>query len=142
MAFRVSGVVVAWGTTVPTSQTSTVTIASLGLDLEVYEASLDLQREQPQARTDKWTMDLGTITLSSYKRDALLESEYGQRKLLTIVAHSDTGMATTSRFTIFSADCVYLGSQVGATVNNVWKFDHLFKVMDTVDGTDPYPPAP
>jgi hypothetical protein len=139
MAFRVSGVVVAWGTTVPTSQTTTVTIASLGLDLEVYEASLDLQRDQPQARTDKWTMDLGTITLSSYKRSQLLDSEYGQKKMLTIVAHEDTGSATTNRFTIFSADCVYLGAQIGATVNNVWKFDHVFKVMDTVEGTQPYP---
>lgn len=140
MAIRVSGVLIAWGTTAPTADSSTATIASLGLELEAYEATLDLQRGQPQARDKNWTMEMGTITILSYKRDTLRESEYGKRRKLTIVAHEDTGVATTNRFQIFSADCVYLGAQVSATVNNVWKFDHVFKVMDTVDGTLPYPP--
>lgn len=133
MATRVSGVTVRWG-----GSTASTAVSGTAV-LEVYEATLDLKREQPVARTAKWSLDLGTITLGAYSRDALPESEYGQRRLLTIDAQSDTGATTTATFTVFSADCVYLGANVTGERNGVWKFDHEFKVMDTRGVTVLYP---
>lgn len=133
MAIRVSGVEVRWGgSTVSTAVTGTAV-------LQVFEASLDLQRDQPSARTEKWSIDLGEVTLRAFSRDALPDSEYGQRRLLTITAQNDTGSTTTSTFTVFSADCVYLGANIQPELNKVWRFDHRFKVMDTRGGTAPYP---
>jgi hypothetical protein len=133
MATRVSGVSVRWGG-------STASTAASGTALlEVFEATLDLQREPPVARTAKWSLDLGTVSLSAFTRDAVPDSEYGQRRLLTITAQSDTGSTTTATFTVFSADCVYLGAEVRGELNGVWRFDHSFKVMDTAGVTAPYP---
>ena len=133
MAIRVSGVSVRWGG-------STASTASSGTQLlEVTEATLDLQRGEPVARTAKWSLDLGTITLAALTRDAVPDSDYGQRRLLHITAQSDTGSTTTATFTVFSADCVYLGANISGQVNNVWRFDHSFKVMDTRGGNTSYP---
>jgi hypothetical protein len=132
MATRVSGVSVRWGGSTASTATDGTAL------LEVYEATLDLQRSQPVARTAKWSLDLGTISLAAFTRD-LPDSEYGQRRLLTISAQSDTGATTTATFTVFSADCVYLGAEVRGELNGVWRFDHSFKVMDTRGGNLPYP---
>jgi hypothetical protein len=120
MAVRVSGVTVAWGGNT--------------LD-EPFSATLELEREAPVARTARWTLDLGTVTVKAFSRDVLPESEYGNRKRLTLTALDET----TSAFTVFDADCVYLGATVAAEVNDVWRFDHRFRVMDTVGGTGSYP---
>jgi hypothetical protein len=124
MATRVSGVSVTWGGAAVS---------------EVSEATLALVREQPAARSARWTLDLGEVTLPAYTRTALPESQYGVRARLTITAQNDQGTATTSTFTVFDADCVYLGSEVAGELNGVWRFDHRFKVMDTVGGTTGYP---
>lgn len=124
MAIRVSGVSVTWGG------------AALS---KVFDATLNLQRGAPVARAARWTLDLGEVTLSAYTREALPDSDYGQRRRLTVTAQNDQGTATSSTFTVFDADCVYLGPEIRAEVNNVWRFDHLFKVMDTVDGAGSYP---
>lgn len=133
MATRVSGVTVRWGGSTASTAASGTAV------LEVYEATLDLKRDAPVARTARWSLDLGTISLAAYSRDALPESEYGQRRLLTIEAQSDTGAATTATFTVFSADCVYLGADVKGETNGVWRFDHGFKVMDTRGISTAYP---
>lgn len=133
MAIRVSGVEVRWG-----GNTSSTAATGTQL-LEVSDATLNLQRGLPAARTAKWSLDLGEVTLSAYTRDAVPDSDYGQRRLLTITAQSDTGATTTATFTVFSADCVYLGAEVRGELNNVWRFDHQFKVMDTRDSTNAYP---
>jgi hypothetical protein len=124
MAIRVSGVSVTWGG-------STVS--------RVSQVTLDLQRGPPTARTARWTIDLGTVTLSAYTRDALPDSDYGQRRRLVITAQNDTGTTTTQTFTLFDADCVYLGPEIVGEVNSVWRFDHRFRVMDTVGVTTAYP---
>jgi hypothetical protein len=124
MAIRVSGVSVTWGGTALS---------------KVFDATLSLQRGAPAARTAKWTLDLGEVTLSAYTRVALPDSDYGQRRRLTITAQNDQGTATTSTFTVFDADCVYLGAEIRGEVNNVWRFDHSFKVMDTVGSATAYP---
>lgn len=133
MATRVSGVDVRWG-----GDTVSTAVSGVRL-LDVYEATLSLQRGAPVARTAKWSLDLGEVTLSAFTRDAVPDSDYGEKKLLTITAQSDTGSTTTATFTVFSADCVYLGAEITAQVNNVWRFDHTFKVMDTAGGTASYP---
>ena len=133
MAIRVSGVSVRWG-----GSTASTAVSGTAL-LEVTEATLDLQRGAPVARTAKWSLDLGTITLSAFTRDAVPDSDYGQRRLLEITAQSDTGATTTATFTVFSADCVYLGPRIAGQVNDVWRFDHLFRVSDTRGGNTPYP---
>ena len=124
MATRVSGVSVTWG----------------GTQVEqVSDATLDLVREMPVARTARWTLDLGEVTLPAFTRTALPESQYGVRARLTITAQNDQGTATSSTFTVFDADCVYLGAEVRGELNGVWQFDHRFKVMDTVGVTATYP---
>jgi hypothetical protein len=124
MATRVSGVAVTWG----------------GTQVEqVSDATLDLVREMPVARTARWTLDLGEVTLPAFTRTALPESQYGVRARLTITAQNDQGTATSSTFTVFDADCVYLGAEVRGELNGVWQFDHRFKVMDTVGVTATYP---
>lgn len=124
MAIRVSGVEVTWGGSVVE---------------QVSDATLALQRGAPAARTAKWTLDLGEVTLTAFTRTALPDSDYGQRRRLTITAQNDQGTVTASTFTVFDADCVYLGPEIRGEVNNVWRFDHQFKVMDTVGGTTAYP---
>jgi len=121
MATTIQGVTVNWGAS---------TVA------EVFEATLALQREPPEARTAKWSLDLGTVTLRAFSRDALPDSDYGEKKRLTISARTGTGTAT---FTVFDADCVYLGAEITAELNNVWRFDHSLKVADTVGGSTAYP---
>jgi hypothetical protein len=124
MATRVSGVAVTWG----------------GTQVEqVSDATLDLVREMPVARTARWTLDLGEVTLPAFTRTALPESQYGVRARLTITAQDDQGTATSSTFTVFDADCVYLGAEVRGELNGVWQFDHRFKVMDTVGINSTYP---
>ena len=124
MATRVSGVAVTWG----------------GTQVEqVSDATLDLVREMPVARTARWTLDLGEVTLPAFTRTALPETQYGVRARLTITAQNDQGTATSSTFTVFDADCVYLGAEVRGELNGVWQFDHRFKVMDTVGVTATYP---
>ena len=124
MATRVSGVTVTWGGTAVE---------------QVSEATLALVREPPAARTARWTLDLGEVTLPAFTRTALPESQYGVRARLTITAQNDQGTATTSTFTVFDADCIYLGAEVIGQVNEAWRFDRRFKVMDTVGLTTPYP---
>jgi hypothetical protein len=124
MAIRVSGVSATW-------EGSAVS--------QVFQATLALQRGAPAARTERWTLDLGTVTLSAYTRTALPDGEYGRRKRLVISAQNDTGTATTSTFTLFDADCVYLGAEIVGDANSVWRFDHLFRVMDTRGLTTAYP---
>ena len=119
MATTVQGVTVTWGS---------------GTVAEVYEATLALQRDLPQARTARWSIDLGTVTLRAYTREALPDSDYGQKRRLTITAGLGTGT-----FTVFDADCVYLGAEITAEVNKVWRFDHEMKVLDTVGGSTAYP---
>ena len=121
MATTIQGVTVNWGTS---------TVA------EVFEATLALQRDPPEARTAKWSLDLGTITLRAYSRGALPDSDYGAKRRLTITAGTGTGAAT---FTVFDADCIYLGVEIAAELNNVWRFDHVLKVTDTVGGSTAYP---
>jgi len=133
MAIRVSGVEVRWG-----GVTSSTAASGTQL-LEVTDATLSLQRGMPVGRSDKWSLELGEITLAALTRNAVPDSDYGQRRLLTITAQSDTGATTTATFTVFSADCVYLGAEIRGELNNVWRFDHTFKVMDTRGGTAPYP---
>lgn len=124
MATRVSGVAVTWG----------------GTQVEqVSDATLDLVREMPVARTARWTLDLGEVTLPAFTRTALPESQYGVRARLTITAQNDQGTATSSTFTVFDADCVYLGAEVRGELNGVWQFDHRFRVMDTVGINSTYP---
>jgi len=115
MAVRVSGVAVSWGGTAL---------------LEPFAATLDLQKPPPAARTAKWTLELGSVTLKSFRREALPESEYGERRRLTLTALDESA----TPFTVFDRDCVYLGANVPAEVNDVWRFDHRFRVMDTVGG--------
>lgn len=123
-AIRVSGVSVTWGG------------AALS---RVVQATLDLQRGPPVARTAKWSLDLGSVTLSAHTRDALPDSDYGQRRRLVVTAQNDTGSATSANFTLFDADCVYLGAEIVGEVNTVWRFDHQFRVMDTRGDTTAYP---
>ena len=124
MATRVSGVSVTWGGSAVEKAT---------------DVTLDLVRDMPVARTARWTLDLGEVTLPALTRTALPESQYGVRARLTITAQNDQGTATSSTFTVFDADCVYLGAEVTGELNGVWRFDHRFRVMDTVGVSTAYP---
>jgi hypothetical protein len=159
MATRVSGVVVRWGG-------STASTAATGdAILEVYEATIDERRDPPAGRTAAWSPEMGSVTLAAFTRDALPATEYGKRRLLTITAQADTGAANSSSagpdevpdtvveevgsphvttttpatFTLFSADCVYRGAEVAGRVNDVWRFDHQFRIADTRGGNTRYP---
>jgi len=133
MATRVSGVVVRWG-----GSTASTAVVGTAL-LEVFEATIDERRDPPAGRTESWSPDMGSVTLAAFTRDALAAGEYGKRRLLTVTAQADTGATTTATITLFSADCVYRGAELAGRVNDVWRFDHQFTVMDTRGGNVRYP---
>ena len=115
MAIPCQGFTITWGT------------AALA---EVQELNVNQERGLPLQRDGTWTLNLGTVRLAGFSTAHLAESEYGRRKQLTIrCPPTATG---GSAITLFDRDCIFQDRVVTAEANNAVRFDHVFRVMDTV----------
>lgn len=98
---------------------------------EVQEVTLNQERGLPLQRDGTWTLNLGTVRIVGFSTANLAESEYGRRKQLVITCPSSTATAATP-VTLFSRDCVLMDRVVSLRVNDAIRFDHVFRIMDTV----------
>jgi hypothetical protein len=118
MAIPAQGMTVTWGGT---------------FLLEVREVNIDQDRGLPLQRDGTWTLQLGTVSVAGFSTAnlALLESEYGKRKQLVFTGRVGTATGAAA-VTLFSRDCILQDRRIAATVNGVLRFDHIFRIMDTV----------
>jgi hypothetical protein len=96
---------------------------------EVSEISIDQERGLPLQRNGTWTLNLGTVRIAGFSTANLPEGEYGRRK--TLVFQGRTA-STGSVVSWFNRDCILQDRRVSATANDVVRFDHVFRIMDTV----------
>lgn len=99
---------------------------------EVRELTLNQERGLPLQRDGTWTLNLGTVRIVGFSTANLGESEYGRRKKFQISLPAGT-TASAPVLTLFSRDCVFMDRVVSVEANNVVRFDHVFRIMDTVD---------
>ena len=116
MAIPAQGMTVTWGG------------ASL---LEVREVNIDQDRGLPLQRDGTWTLQLGTVSVAGFSTANLAESEYGKRKQLVFTGRVGTATGAAA-VTLFSRDCIFQDRRIAATVNGAVRFDHIFRIMDTV----------
>ena len=116
MAIAAQGMTVTWGG------------AALA---EVREVSIDQDRGGPLQRDGTWTLQLGTVSVTGFSTANLAESEYGMRKQLVFIGRIGTA-TNPPAVTLFSRDCILQDRRIAATVNDAVRFDHIFRIMDTV----------
>ena len=114
MAIPAQGFTVSWGGTAL---------------LEVQEISIDQERGLPLQRNGTWTLNLGTVRIAGFSTTGLPESEYGRRKVLVFEGRTATSGASVKWF---QRDCVLKDRRIVAVANDVVRFDHVFRIMDTV----------
>ena len=96
---------------------------------EVRELSIAQERGLPLQRDGTWTLNLGTVNVAGFSTAALPESDYGTRKRLTITCPPTTAGGS---LTLFDRDCIFQDRVVTAEANDAVRFDHVFRIMDTV----------
>jgi hypothetical protein len=96
---------------------------------EVAEISIDQERGLPLQRNGTWTLNLGTVRIAGFSTANLAESEYGRRKVLIF-----EGLTASSGSVVqwFNRDCILQDRRISAQANDVVRFDHVFRIMDTV----------
>ena len=99
---------------------------------EVRELTLNQERGLPLQRDGTWTLNLGTVRIVGFSTANLAESEYGRRKKLEISCPAGTATAA-GIVTLFARDCVFIDRIATVEVNDAIRFDHVFRIMDTVD---------
>lgn len=99
---------------------------------EVRELSIAQERGLPLQRNGTWTLTLGTVNIAGFSTAALPESDYGTRKRLTITCPVGTATTLGPTQTLFDRDCIFQDRVVTAEVNDAVRFDHVFRIMDTV----------
>lgn len=114
MAIPAQGLTVSWG--------------GMAL-LEVQEISIDQERGLPLQRNGTWTLNLGTVRIAGFSTAGLPESEYGRRKVLVLEGRTAT---SGNAIKFFERDCILQDRRIAAVANDVLRFDHVFRVMDTV----------
>jgi hypothetical protein len=99
--------------------------------LEVREVNVDQDRGLPLQRDGTWTLQLGTVSVVGFSTANLAESEYGKRKQLVLTGRVGTSPgAALVKF--FDRDCILQDRRIAVTSNDVVRFDHIFRIMDTV----------
>jgi hypothetical protein len=105
--------------------------------LEVREVNIDQDRGLPLQRDGTWTLQLGTVSVVGFSTANLAESEYGKRKRLVLNGRIGTAPGAAA-VTLFDRDCILQDRRIAGTVNDVLRFDHVFRIMDTVGaGSNP-----
>jgi hypothetical protein len=116
------------------AQGFTITWGGAALE-EVAEISIDQERGLPLQRDGTWTLNLGTVRIAGFSTENLPESEYGRRKVLIFEGRTATSGAVIKWF---ERDCILQDRRIAATANDVVRFDHVFRIMDTVnEATNP-----
>jgi hypothetical protein len=110
------------------AQGFTITWGGAALE-EVAEISIDQERGLPLQRDGTWTLNLGTVRIAGFSTANLPESEYGRRKVLIFEGRTATSGAVIKWF---DRDCILQDRRISATANDVVRFDHTFRIMDTV----------
>lgn len=121
MAIPAQGLTVSWGGTAL---------------LEVQEISIDQERGLPLERKGTWTLNLGTVRIAGFSTYGLSESEYGRRKVLVLEGRTATSGAVIKWF---ERDCILQDRRISAAPNDVLRFDHVFRIMDTVNANQSHP---
>jgi hypothetical protein len=96
---------------------------------EVAEISIDQERGLPLQRNGTWTLNLGTVRVSGFSTANLAESEYGRRKVLVFQGPTGTSGGVVQWF---NRDCILQDRRISVVANDVVRFDHTFRIMDTV----------
>jgi len=97
----------------------------------VREVNIDQDRGLPLQRDGTWTLQLGTVSVVGFSTANLAESEYGKRKQLVFTGRVGTATGAAA-VTLFDRDCILQDRRIAGTVNDVLRFDHIFRIMDTV----------
>jgi len=97
--------------------------------LECREIDINQERGLPLQRDGTWTLTLGTVRIAGFSTAALPESEYGRRKQLVVTSPAGTAGGS---LVLFSRDCIFQDRRVAVVANDAVRFDHVFRVMDTV----------
>lgn len=97
---------------------------------EMRELNINQDRGLPLQRDGTWTLNLGTVRIAGFSTANLAESEYGRRKRLTVICPRTA--TSSSTVTLFDRDAIFQDRVVTAEANNVVRFDHVFRIMDTV----------
>lgn len=101
---------------------------------EMRELTISQERGLPLQRDGTWTLNLGTVRIAGFSPANLDESEYGQRRRLIVQCPATATGGST--ITIFDRDAIFQDRVVTAEANQVVRFDHVFRIMDTV-GANP-----
>ena len=97
---------------------------------ECREVELNQERGLPLQRDGTWTLNLGTVRIAGFSTASLPESEYGRRKRLIVTSPAGTSGGSLA---LFSRDCIFQDRRVSVTTNDAVRFDHVFRIMDTVN---------
>lgn len=133
-AFDTSNTTVFWG---PNNLTS---LLISEIEINFSKDSLPLGRGGGSLNQAAWKLDIGEVVVSTYIGGANLYigpgTELGSKRLLRVVQNP-----TTTPFTWFRADCVYLGSDAVFRVNDTPRFRHRWKILDTISDESVFPPT-
>jgi hypothetical protein len=112
------------------AQGFTITWGGAALE-EVAEISIDQERGLPLERKGTWTLSLGTVRIAGFSTAHLPEDEYGRRKLLVFEGRTATSLSAPL-IKWFNRDCIFQDRRIAVVANDVVRFDHVFRIMDTV----------
>lgn len=100
---------------------------------EVQEIEITQDRGLPQARDSTWTFSMGSVRLSGFSTAHLSEADYGDpRRLIVKLPRTATSSST---ITLLDRDAIFRDRVVVATANDAVRLDHVFTLMDTVNGS-------
>jgi hypothetical protein len=97
---------------------------------EMRELTVNQERGLPLQRDGTWTLNLGTIRIAGFSTANLAEVEYGRRRRLIVICPRTA--TSSSTITLFDRDAIFQDRVVTAEANEVVRFDHVFRIMDTV----------
>jgi len=121
-----AGTIVQWGTVSIANGENTEVVVDWSGD------ALPLARDY---RHSRFALDCGTVTVKSFSRDSLALTESTQGS--TFLVPANRGIKKNLRVRQgnaiwFDADCIYLGSELTASVNDVFRYEHRFRIVETV----------
>lgn len=96
---------------------------------ESRELTINQERGLPLQRNGTWTLNLGTVRVAGFF-PSIPDVEYGRRRRLLV--RCPAAGVRGGVVTLFDHDCIYQDRIVTAEANDAVRFDHVFRVMDTV----------
>lgn len=95
-----------------------------------HGGSLPQSRGSTVADTRPWSMDLGTIEITSYSDKLGDTAQWGRKATLAIGGTARSNTSTASVVTIsLTTKAVLQTLDIGAKVNDVWRYKGTFKIV-------------